>query len=236
MAWFHELKSHKSSAAAKVFAMIRLVLLVGFFGGVLFAEDLPKTMTKIEVILQSPDAPPGSFATKPKVFYRAGNRYCRVEEAPDPDQGIHGLMIINEPDWWMVNLFSKAARHGVDPGPTFNCRLTIFANGTPQSLDDQSKQVMQLEFGRELEFFKGKGAIPKKGPVLQTKETTGYMVTVGNTDLALFTYGTPERPVAVSQKRDGKTEIYWYSGYGEQDFDPKLFAKPDGVKIEESKP
>jgi len=236
MACFKQLNSHKSSAAAKVSAMIRLVFLVVVLGGMLFAEDSPKTMTKIEVILQSPDAPPGSFATKPKVFYRAGNRYCRVEEAPDPDQGIHGLMIINEPDWWMVNLFSKTVRHGVDPGPTFNCRLVIFANRTPQSLDDESKQVMQLEFGRELGFFNDRGAIPKKGPVLQTKETMGYMVTVGNTDLALFTYGTPERPLAVSQKRNGKIDIYWYSGYGEQDFDPKLFAKPEGMKIEESKP
>ena len=95
---------------------------------------------------------------------------------------------------------------------------------------------MQLEFGRELDFFKGKGAIPKKGPGLQTKETIGYMVTVGNTDLALFTYGTPEHPVAVSQKHNGKTDIYWDSGYGEQNFDPKLFGKPESVKIEESKP
>jgi hypothetical protein len=86
-----------------------------------------------------------------------------------------------------------------------------------------------------LEFFKGRGAIPKKGPVLQTKETMGYTVTVGTTTLALFTYGTPERPVAVSQERNGKTDIFWYSGYGEVDFDPRLFAKPENVKIEESK-
>jgi hypothetical protein len=215
--------------------MNRFMLLICIFGRMIFAEELPKTMTKIEVILQSPDAPAGSFAAKPRVFYRAGNRYCRVEEAPDPDQGIHGLMIINEPDWWMVNLFSKTARHGVDPGPTFNCRLVIFGNGTPQSLDDESKQIMQLEFGRELEFFKSKGAIPKKGPVLQNKETTGYMVTVGNTPLALFTYGTPERPLAVSQQRNGKNDVYWYSGYGEVDFDSKLFLKPENIKIEESK-
>jgi hypothetical protein len=215
--------------------MNRLLLSICVLAGAIFAEEPPKKMTKIEVVLQSPDAPAGSFAAKPRVFYRAGNRYCRVEEAPDPDQGIHGLMILNEPDWWMVNLFSKTARHGVDPGPTFNCRLVIFANGTPQSLDEESKQIMQLEFGRELEFFKGRGAIPKKGPVLQTKETTGYMVTVGTKALALFTYGTPERPLAVSQQRDGKNYIYWYSGYGEIDFEPKLFAKPENVKIEESK-
>src|SRR5262249_45943369 len=159
--------------------------------------------TKIEVVLQSPDAPAGSFAAKPKVMYRAGDRYCRVEEAPDPDHRIHGLMVINEPDWWMVNLFSKTARHGIDPGPTFNCQLVIFANGSPESLDEDSKLIMQLEFGRELEFFKGKGAIPKKGPVLQTKQTMAYTVSVGITTLALFTYDTPERPLAVSQERNG---------------------------------
>jgi len=221
--------------------MIRLVLLVGVLGGTLFAEDSPKTMTKIEVMLHSPDAPPGSFAAKPKVFYRAGNRYCRVEEVPDPDQGIHGLMIINEPDWWMVNLYSKTARHGVDPGPTFNCRIAIFANGTPQSLDDESKQIMQLEFGRELEFFKGRGAIPEKGPAVQTTEgktydTRVYRVKIGATALALFTTGSPERPLSVAQQRNGKSDIYWYSGYGEVDFDPKPFARPEGMKIEESTP
>jgi hypothetical protein len=215
--------------------MNRVLFLICILAGTIFAEEPPKIMTKIEVMLQSPEAPAGSFAAKPRVFYRAANRYCRVEEAPDPDRGIHGLMIISEPDWWMVNLFTKTARHGVDGGPTFNCRLVIFANGSPQSLDDESTQIMQLEFGRELEFFKGKGAISKKGPVLQTKETTGYMVTVGTTALALFTYGTPERPVAVSQEHNGKTDIYWYSGYGQLDFDPKLFEKPENVKIEESK-
>jgi len=51
----------------------------------------------------------------------------------------------------------------------------------------------------------------------------------------MFTYGTPGRPVAVSQDRNGKADIYWYSGYGQLDFDPKLFAKPENAKIEESK-
>ena len=94
---------------------------------------------------------------------------------------------------------------------------------------------MQSEFGRELEFFKPRGAVPRIGPVLQTKETTGYTVTVGTKELALFTYGTPERPLAISQRRNDKNDIYWYSGYGEMDFDPKLFARPENVKIEEAK-
>jgi hypothetical protein len=216
--------------------MRNIVLLACLLGGTSVAEQPPTSMTKVEVILQSPDVSAGSFAAKPKVMYRAGNRYCRIEEAPDPERGIHGLMIVNEPDYWMVNLLAKTARHGLDPGPTFNCHLPIFPLDAPQSLDDESKQVMQLEFGLEFAFFRGRGAIPEKGPVLQTKETMLYRAKVGNVALALFTYGTPERPVAVARQRGDKSDLFWYSGYGQIQFDPKLFSKPENVKIEDSKP
>ena len=63
-----------------------------------------------------------------------------------------------------------------------------------------------------------------------------YQVEIGSSKLALFTYGNPERPLAVGRVRGGKGEIYWYSGYGQVPFDAKLFAKPEGTKIEEMKP
>src|ERR1035441_3745446 len=94
---------------------------------VVSAEDMPKTMTKLMVKSESPDTPKDSFASQPKRMYRTGTGYCRIEENPDPEHGIHGLMIINEPDVWMINRLDKTARHIVDAGPTFNCRLPIFA-------------------------------------------------------------------------------------------------------------
>jgi len=76
---------------------------------VLLAQQPLKVMTRVEVVLEGPDIPAGSFATKPKVMYRAGSRYCRTEEAPDTERGIHGLAIVNEPDYWMVNLMKNTA-------------------------------------------------------------------------------------------------------------------------------
>ena len=181
-------------------------------------------MTKVEVFLEGPDVPAGSFATKPRVMYRAGSRYCRVEEALDAENGVHGLLITNEPDAWMVNLVTKSATHMVDPGPTFNCRLPIFP-----AIDKD------LEFGLELEYFKAKGATPQKGPVLQNKSTTLYKIQMGLGTLGMFTYGTPERPMAVVGSM-GKGEIFWFTGWGDLSFDASLFAKPEGVKIEEQKP
>jgi hypothetical protein len=201
----------------------KLCLMVALFAFKTLGQP-PTTMTKIEVRLEGPHIPAGSFATKPKVMYRSGSQYCRIEEAPDPDNGIHGLMVINEPDAWMVNLMNKTAKHMVDPGPLLNCHLPIF----PDTEKD-------LEFGFELEYFKSRGAVSQPGPVLQTKSTTLYKTDAAGTTLAIFTYGTPERPLAVSRVKGDQGEIFWFSGYGNLPFDPALFAKPGGVVIEEQK-
>lgn len=196
----------------------------------------PITMTKMVVRLESPDVPQNSFAARPKTIYRAGNRYCRVEEAPDPEHRIHGLVIINEPDIWLVNLFDKTAQHQVDPGPTFNCRLPIFASNqdfkTPSPL---KTPVAELEFGKELAFFSKSGGAPHAGPKLQGKITTAYVVDGGSSQLLLFTSGTPERPVAVVRQHGTRRDIYWYGVYDEVEFDRALFAEPKSVKIQNVK-
>ena len=63
-----------------------------------------------------------------------------------------------------------------------------------------------------------------------------YTVQAGNSQLFLFTGGDPEAPVAVIRKNDKTREIFWYGEYEQLPFDAKLFAKPDGVKIEEVQP
>jgi hypothetical protein len=201
----------------------------------LLAQQPPKTMTKMVVQLQGSDVPDDSFAAKPKTIFRAGNKYCRIEEKPDPEHGIHGVIIVNEPETWMVNLADGTAKHMTDPGPTFNCRLPIFAGWLSELPGDAAKQIGGLEFGHEMEFFTAGGAKPDKGPELQSQQTNTYMLSFGDISLALFTYGTPERPLAVALRRGNKHQILWYSGYGEIEFDAKLFDKPSGVKIEEMK-
>jgi hypothetical protein len=159
-----------------------------------------------------------------------------VEEQADVSRGIHGLMIINEPDAWMVNLATSSARHMVGPGPTLNCRLPIFSNIASSLPENEGKQVLALEFGQEYEFFKARGATPQSTGVQQGQETTAYILTFGESKLALFTYGTPERLLSVAWVRGEKHEIFWYRGYSQVDFDAKLFSKPEKVKIEEAKP
>jgi hypothetical protein len=205
-------------------------------GGVLLGQDVPQAMTRLVVRLQSPDIPKESFAAKPKVIYRAGTGYCRIEELPDEQHGIHGLMIINEPDTWMVNLLAKTAQHYLDSGPTFNCRLPIFVSGEDvKSAEDLKKPVFHLEFGRELAYFEAKGATSTEGPILQGSSTRAYTTTLGDSQLYLFTAGTPERPSAIALQRGNGRDMYWYAAYEQLPFDARLFAKPRDVKIEEVK-
>ena len=192
-------------------------------------------MTKMSERLESPEISKESFAAKPKLMYRAGTRYCRTEELPDPEHGIHGLMILNEPDAWMVNLLTSTAQHFVDHGPTFNCHLPVFGGEQVKSAADMKNPLLELEFGHELEYFKGKGAAPREGPVLRDKPTAVYAVDIGDSQLFLFTTGTPEEPRAVARQHGNVREIFWYGVYEQVRFDPKLFAKPEGVKVDEVK-
>ncbi len=215
---------------------MRIALLVScMLCSSIVAQQPPKTMTKMQVQVQSPDVRADSFAAKPKVIYRAGSQFCRIEEQPDPGQGIHGLVIVNEPDVWMVNLATKSGQHMVDTGPSFNCRLPIFADIAANLPEEERKPMLGLEFGQEYEFFKANGATPQPGGVQQGQQTTAYLLSFGESKLALFTYGTPERPLSVAWMRGEKHEIFWYSGYGQLDFDRKLFEKPENVKIEDVK-
>jgi hypothetical protein len=215
----------------KILASV-LLALCGAFG-----EEAPTRMTELMVKLESPEIPKDSFAAQAKRMYRAGSRYCRIEENPDLEHGIHGLLIMNEPDSWLINRLTKTARHMVDPGPTFNCRMPIFANAKDiQSAEDLKKPLTQLEFGRELEYFRSASDAPTPGPVMQGKPTMVYTVQPGNSQVFLFTGGDPEAPVAVVRKNDKTREIFWYGEYAQLPFDATLFAKPEAVKIEEVQP
>jgi hypothetical protein len=214
---------------------MRFLLVFMALSATAFGQQSPESMTKLSVRLQRRELPDESFAVQPKLMYRAGNPYCRTDEVPDPDNGIHGLVIVGEPDVWMVNLLTKTDRHFVDPGPTFNCHLAIFAGEQTMTGTGVKDPLLELEFGRELVYFKGKGAAPKEGPVLQGKPTTAYAATLGDSQLFLFTTGTPERPWTVARQHGGEREIFSYGICEQLPFDPKLFASPEGVKIEDVK-
>jgi hypothetical protein len=154
---------------------------------------------------------------------------------PDVEHGIHGLLIVNEPDAWLVNLMSNTGHHSVDPGHTFNCHMPVFGSTQIASTSGGKDPLSELEFGQEIDYFRARGALTGAGPVLRGEHTNAYAAQIGNAQVFLFTTGTPERPWALARKQGDQKEIFWYGSYEQIPFEPKLFARPEGVKIEEPK-
>lgn len=196
----------------------------------MLCADTPSKMIHAIVQLTGTDIPEGSFASKPKTFWRASNQYCRVDEEPDPEKGIHGRLIVNEPDAWLVNIADNTAKHVLDPGPTFNCRLPIFA------LDPETakSKIGELEIGRELDYFRTNGARLIEGPKLSF-ETKAYELEIADSVLKLVERVDIDAPIMILLLRGDKMYTARYQLWDEEPFKAELFAKPVGVKIAAAK-
>jgi hypothetical protein len=104
---------------------VRLLVMAGVLALGLQNGSSPSKMTHLIVQLSGAGIPADSFAAKPKVYWRAASQYCRIDEEPPPENGIHGRMIVNEPDAWLVNLADNTAKH-VRSRPDFQLQVARF--------------------------------------------------------------------------------------------------------------
>jgi hypothetical protein len=188
----------------------------------------------IHVIAQLSGAniPAGTFAAKPKTMWRASNSYCRIDEEPDPAQGLHLRTIMNEPDSWLVNLADNRAKHMVDPGPTFNCRMPIFAF----SMELLRSKVGELEYGHEVEFFQKNKAREVAGPKLAFETKYFELSLADGTVLKFVERADIHAPIMIGLLQGEKVTTVRYLLWEDQvPFRPELFAKPEGVTMEELK-
>ncbi len=196
------------------------------------ADNAPRTMIHVIAQMSGTDIPAGAFAGKPKTMWRASNSYCRSDEEPDPEHGLHLRSIMNEPDAWLVDLASNRAKHMVDPGPTFNCRMPIFAFDMSMAIG----KIGELEYGRELEFFQKHGAKQVDGPKLESFAANYYELTVDGMLLTLVERVDILAPIMIGLIQGEKiTKVRYLLWEDQVPFKLDLFAKPTGVKIEEAK-
>jgi len=209
-----------------------LTLVVSLFSASsMLGQQLPKTMTKVSTRVIEPAPAQGSFVAEPRTIWRAGTKYARIAESPDPENHIHGLVIINEPDVWMVNLFDKSAKHITDPGPVLDVHLPVFepAEGAKTKLDD-------LEIGRELEFFAKNSAKESAGEVLEGRASTRHEITINDDKVMLWTDVKSGKPLRVRLVRGSQTQTIAYLAYEDElRFDPSLFQPPSGITMQDSK-
>lgn len=207
------------------------ILLTVLLGFACLCQETPKTMTKITTRLISPKSAPGSFSGQAKTCWRAGTKYARVAEALDSHNHIHELVVVHEPDVWIINLFDNSGKHIVDSVPPFDAELPIF------DMPEGSKaKLNKLEFGREMDFVVKNGARLSPGGSFQGKPTARYDLTVDGYKLTLWTNIKTKVPVRISLADGRQTQTIEYLAYDDGlSFDPSLFRPPAGITLTESK-
>lgn len=197
--------------------------------GVLLGECRFEEMLRVVYRDVTPGVPEDSFAAKPKTLYRVGTRYGRVEELPDLKAGVHGLMIVNEPHLWIVNLANKRARHVVDRGPTTMFRAPIFWT------KDMPGVLRDFEFGCEMQFVRGNGASSPESVEVDGIEGERYEINVGKYHIALLVGEKDRRLRRVVFEEGGKVTYSlqyesWMEGLVPN---LKLFEVPEGTIVRE---
>jgi hypothetical protein len=190
----------------------------------LVAQAADDKMLYVEYKLASKQVTPDSFDAQIKKVWRLGGEYLRFEDAPNPQTKVHGLIIVAEPDIWIVDRNTNQAQHAVDPGPVFRVHFPLLASET-------SEKLRQLEFGHELEFFQENGA-----KEIGTQEVDGlkcklFRLETDDREATLFlkTDDTPLQVVVKSADYEYAVRFLRYDAQRKPD--KSLFQLPPGVQL-----
>ncbi len=196
-----------------------------------------RKMSKIIIRRISPAVSANSFAAKPKTIYRVTNKYCRIEEPPDPERRVHNLYITKEPDSWTINLLDKTARHILDPGPTFIAHIPIIWAPKPKRQPNPDKEFKDLEFGNEAQFFREHSAREIGMRSVGGRNCNAVFLKIGSREVALLLESKTGKPYQIDVVKDGKLDFSVRYLFYETNlpFQKSLFELPKGVKIIEAK-
>lgn len=194
--------------------------------GPAWADDAK--MTHLVFRFVDPNVAADHFALAPREMWRLGTRYLRMEEPPDREKGLHGLVIIDEPHAYIINRTDNRGVHMVDPGPTFNVHMPIFPY-------PDTSEIHQLEFGREVEFFESHNAQPMPNVKAEGQRYQARLLEIDDATLILFTHEATGQPAQLTLESKMDSYRVHYETY-ETGLEPDMgqFRVPAGVMISDT--
>ena len=188
------------------------------------AQAVDDKMLYVEYRLAGKQIAADSFDAQAKKVWRIGLKYLRFEDAPNPQSKVHGLIIVAEPDIWIIDRNINQAQHTVDPGPNYKIHFPLFAS-------EKSEKLRGLEFGRELEYFRENDA-----KELPAQNVDGFTCKVLRLDIAdrevtlfLKTNDTPLQIAVKSSENEYTMRFLRYEP--DRKPDKLLFQLPPGVQL-----
>lgn len=234
-------------------ALRSLVLLFVLMAGTAQAQSLPP---KPDVATEVPPCRPRSLMSmtvrnitpglqaadpraQPRRLWRLGAKYLRSLEQPvisetlqDPKAPMarQSLMVVAEPDVWIIDTASRQARHSLDKGPVFEVRAPILPLG------DTPAQFRSLEYGCEAEFVAVRAPIAQRTVRWGGVDAAIHTYTVGTASLAILMDDRAGEPLMITYLRDARPIlIIRYDEYLQRLPDqPELFRPPADVTITEA--
>ena len=191
--------------------------------------DQPSTMKKMVTRLTSEATKSDPAAAHPKTFFRAGKKYSRLEEERDANNGMHRLIITNEPESWVINLEDQTGKHYLDKGPEFMTKVPIFwgLDGKPE------RDFEGLEFGEEKDFF-GKGRARDLGTrKVEGRTCKALSIVSGQNEVILYLEKKTDRPYQIDLIKFGRpaASVRYLSYESDVPFDASLFEPPKTVMM-----
>lgn len=232
--------------------------LVVLTAGAAQAQDLPAMLAppKPDVATEVPPCRPRSLVSmtvrnitpglqaadpraQPRRMWRLGATYLRSLEQPvispalqDPKAPMarQSLMIVAEPDIWIIDTASRQARHSLDKGPVFEVRAPILPLG------DTPLEFRTLEYGCEAEFVAVRAPIAQKTVRWGGVDAAIHTYVVGTASLAILMDDRAGEPLMITYLRDQRPVLVirydeYRQGLPEQ---PELFRPPADVQITEA--
>lgn len=195
---------------------------------VVFADCAPEKLVRIVTQDATPGLDRESFAAKPKVMWRHGDRRLRLEEEFDPSMNVHLLIVADAPNIWNIDLVKKAGELIVDEDPTPLVHAPIFVHS------EMPQDLMSLEYGCEDQFFTSKDAAHER---TAGGKAMKHSLRSGEWKVSLATREDDGRPFAAILSRNDKVmNVIRYTGYQTLEAVPDgLFAPPAGIEITPAK-
>jgi hypothetical protein len=185
----------------------------------------PEKLVHIEVANVTPGLDAASFAAQPKTYYRIGNGKLRIEEGADTVNGIHGIIVVAEPNIWIANLADNTGKHVVDAGPTYFAKAPVFGTALRGKL-------IGLEFGCETDFIAANAPKPARSEQIGSTTFNVYRIDDGPDAVEIVERsGTSTPAFARYYHQDSLAMVLRYDLYltGLPD-DPSLFSPPPNVR------
>jgi hypothetical protein len=207
--------------AMRRFLTFLLFLLVPFA-----AQAADDKMLYVEYRLVGKQIADDSFDAQTKKVWRIGDKYLRFEDAPNPQTKIYGLIIVAEPDIWIVDRNSNQAQHTVDPGPNYKIHFPLFASETVEKL-------REIEFGRELEYFRENNAKELGAEEVDGFKCKVFRLAIEDREVTLF-LKTNETPLQIVVKSPDYEYAMRFLRYEpERKPDKSQFQLPPGVQLKD---